>query len=183
MLVRDVPPEMAPDWFHKRASCSAPSCIAPPALSVSVCAGEFADAFAPILAFAVDRAGFLDIIHHLARMQFQFDFVRVQHAHEQGLGQRLQVFLAFKTEHHLAAGVRHDGIIHLRAVRSGMKNLARELIGERQVQAEAARLIEVLGNGRGDEILKFINVNIEWLHVAFLHPFAALFGRRPKVAQ
>ena len=62
-----------------------------------------------------------------------------------------------------------------------MKNLARELVGERKVQAKPARLVEVLGNGRGDEILEFVNVNVKRLYVAFLRPFAALLGRRPKV--
>jgi len=60
-----------------------------------------------------------------------------------------------------------------------VKNLAGELIGERQMEAKPARLIEILGNGWRDKILKFIKIHIERLDVAFLNAFVARLGCCP----
>ena len=64
----------------------------------------------------------------------------------------------------------------------GVEDLSWKLIGKRQVKSVTARFVEILGNRRRYEILKFINVNIKGLHVAFLNALATFTGRRPEVA-
>ncbi len=111
-----------------------------------------------------------------------FDFVGVHQAHEQIGGKRTQILFAARFEYDLATRVRHDRVIDLGSVRAGMKNLARELIGEGQVKAESTCLVEILGNRRCDEVLEFIDVNVKRLCLMTVRSLPAFLGCRPEVA-
>ena len=145
------------------------------------CAGKHALCIAPALARAPDDAGFLDVINDFSRIQFVQDLLRVHDAHEQVEGERAQVFLTARLKNNLAPGVGHDGIIYLRSIGSDVKNLPGKLIGEHKMQAKASRLVEILGDSRGDEILELVNVNVEWLHLSCVCAFAAFLCCRPEV--